>query len=252
MINAFYSAKSGTKNYQYYLDTVANNISNVNTQGFKAQSVTFTDLMYTDFENAEGTTLQNGNGSRVLLSRDMTQGPAERSDDTADVMINGAGFFAVQDSAGDIAYTRSGSLSTSEIDGVSYLVTENGDFVLDQNLNKIEIDVANPVTFLSPGDAAGLTDTDKLNKITVGLFSFYDSEQLIATGDGKYVIAENSTLTPKLDTDSSIVSSMLESSNVSLVVEMAKMITAQRGFQINSTMIQTVDEMEQYANNLAN
>jgi flagellar basal-body rod protein FlgG len=247
MINAFYAAKSGTKNYQYYLDAVSNNISNINTESYKAQSVNFTDLMYTDIAGDDGT-LQNGNGSKVMVSRDMSQGAAQSSDNASDIMINGGGFFAVQEADGDIAYTRSGSLSASEIDGVNYLVTENGDFVLDENLNKITIDPQTALSIKAPGeDNTAATD----NTITLGIFSFSNTDNLVATGNGKYVIDPTSTLTATPDTESTIVTNMIESSNVDLITEMAKMINAQRGFQMNAKMIQTADEMEQYANNLS-
>ena len=250
MINAFYTAKSGTKNYQSFLDAVSNNIANVSTPSYKSQSVSFTDLMYTNFQGTDGKELQNGSGSRILVTRDMSQGPAQRSDDPNDVIIKGDGYFAVQDSTGTVAYTRTSSFSVAEIGGVNYLVNNKGDFVLDPNLNKITVNTEKPVTFLSPGEALSLADVDKQNAITVGVFSFSDPEKLIASGDGKYVIGNG--ITAALDTKSDLVANMAESSNVDLVTEMARMITAQRGFQINANMIQTADEMEQYANNLGN
>ena len=252
MINAFYTAKSGVKNSQYYLDAVANNIANVNTQSFKAQNISFTDLLYSDFYNKEGVTLQNGNGSRIVISRDMGQGAAQRSDDKSDFMIDGRGFFAMMDSRGEITYTRSGSFSVHEFEGVNYLVSHCGDYVLDENLDRIELDTQSPVLFMSPGEAAGATDEEKENAVCVGLFYFSDSEKLIATGDGKYELPINTTMTTQVDMESKIVPGMNEASNVNLASEMAKLITAQRGFQINTRMIQTADEMEQNANNLSN
>lgn len=252
MITAFYTAKTGTKNYQSYLDAVANNVANVNTLGFKAQNVSFTDLLYADFQGANGTMLQNGTGSRILVSRDMSQGGAEQSDNPSDIVIKGNGFFAVQDAAGNIAYTRTGDFSVAEIGGANYLVAKNGEFVLDAGLNKIEVDAGKPMSLVSPGEAAQLSQADLSGRTVIGVFSFSDPEKLTAAGDGKYVVAANSGLTPALDTVSDLVAGMKESSNVNLVSEMARMITAQRGFQINANMIQTADEMEQYANNLGN
>lgn len=245
MINAFYSAKSGTKNYQNYLDAVANNLSNVNSESYKAQSVSFTDLMYTAFSGNNGE-LQSGSGSRILVSRDMSAGNVTTSSDSMDIFIDGDGFLAVKDVDGKIAYTRSGSLSAIELEGVNYLVTAQGDFVLDANLDKIKIPDVQSVSFSAPAEAAFGNE----NTITLGIFTFSNPEQLVETSGGNYTIAEGSALTAQPDTKSTVEQNMIESSNVDAASELVKMIVAQRGFQMNVKMIQTADEMEQYANKL--
>lgn len=247
MINAFYAAKSGTKNYQYYLDAVGNNIANVNTASFKAQNVSFTDLLYTNIQGPDGAeqNLQTGNGSKILESRDMSQGTSSSGSSQLDVMIKGNGFFALQGEDGSISYTRTSNFNVSEIDGLKYLVNGNGEFVLDEKLEKIVITSTDDITFASSKEAQN-------GAITLGIFSFDNPDELIATSNGKYEISAGSTLIAQLDNESTIVTNMIESSNVELVSEMAKMIIAQRGFQANAKMIQTADEMEQYASNLRN
>ncbi|OGO89774.1 MAG: hypothetical protein A2Y15_04830 [Clostridiales bacterium GWF2_36_10] len=246
MINAFYSAKSGSKNYQTYLDAIGNNIANVNTASFKAQNVSFTDLLYTNIEGPDGAeqNLQTGNGSRILITRDMSQGTSINGSSGLDVMIKGDGFFALQGEDGNISYSRISNFTISDIGGTKYLTNKNGDYVLNENLEKIEI-TSGEIAFIAPSEVNN-------NAITLGVFRFDNPEELVALSDGKFGISAGSTLTAKLDTESSLLMNMIESSNVDLASEMAKMIIAQRGFQVNAKMIQTVDEMEQYANNLRN
>lgn len=251
MIGALYSSKSGAENYQHYLNAVANNISNVNTNGFKAQSVSFTDLVYTNIQGPDAAeqNLQAGSGSRILVSRDMTQGSAQSGSGSLNVMIDGDGFFAVQGSDGKIAYTRSGNFMLENINGTEYLLTNEGDFVLDSNLNRIEINgFDSAIKITAPSEADALNE----NSVTPGIFAFDNPEKLVALGSSKYGIAENTVINVSLDTESNLVQKMLESSNVDLVEEMSKMIAAQRGFQVNAQMIRTVDEMEQNANSLRN
>ena len=83
MINAFYISKSGAKNYQQYLDAVAHNLANVNTDGFKSQTVNFEELVYGDAQTEDGEVLENavGNGSRVTVDRNMSEGMAKIDDD---------------------------------------------------------------------------------------------------------------------------------------------------------------------------
>lgn len=244
MINAFYSAKSGAKNYQSFLNATANNISNVNTQSYKAQRVSFTDLIYSNFNGEnEPENLQQGNGSRIVVTRDMSQGSMINGNGSLDVMINGNGFFALQKEDGSIAYSRNGSLKISQLDGENYLVSSSGDFVLDENLNRITVD---------SGDITLTAASENTQGVAVGLFEFENPGSLVATGDGSYVMPQDQVINVKADTDSKLVQNSLEGSNVELIKEMADMMIAQRGFQMNSQMIKTADEMEQQANSLIN
>ena len=137
MIKAFYTAGTGAKSYQYALDAVANNIANVNTNGYKSQQVNFSDLLYDTAGNGQ---INIGTGSAVKVGRDVSQG----------------------------------------------IIIENG-------------------------------------------------------GNGEGV-----------ETSSGIRRDLTELSNVDLIREMSNMMIARRGFQFSSKMIQTADEIEQYANNLMN
>lgn len=238
MISAFYASKTGAKNYQLYLNAIANNIANVNTNGYKAQNVSFTDLLYSEEQG-----LQIGTGSKAMVTRDMSSGGAQNSSSALSVMVEGDGFIALQGADGQIAFTRSANLGVADIGGVNYLITSTGDFVLDNNLNRIVItDTQNPITLKAPaetGDAAGT--------YTLGIYTFMNPADLIALGDGKYAVNEEAGMTAMPDTTSTLVQNMEETSNVDLVSEMTKLIIAQRGFQLNAQMIRTADEMEMTA-----
>ena len=245
MINAFYASKSGVNNYQSYLDAIANNIANASTDSYKAQVVSFTDLLYSNVQAPDGDpqNIQVGNGSRILVSKDMTQGAITTGN--AGIMINGSGFYAVENENGDVLYTRKGDFLVREIEGSNYLVNQNGDFVLDSDLNRVVLNQSNYFNLSAPGEATA-------NSTVVGIFQIQNPEDLIAVGNGKYMISPDAAAAPTIDTDSELVYDLIESSNVDLITEMSKMIIAQRGFQLNARMIQTVDELESYANNLRN
>lgn len=230
MINGFYAAKSGAIGFQKSLDVTANNIANVNTQGFKARSAVFSELIAT---SANGSDIMIGNGSRISsVTRDTSQGPLAHTGDEFDVMISGNGYFAVQGMDENIYYTRSGSFSASSEGNLKYLVTTNGDYVLDEDLNRIEV----------RGEAIS-----SLGR--AGVFRFDNPEGLTSEGNGKYAANEYSG-EAIIDQASKKTIRAQELSNVDLVTEMTNMITAQRGFQLNIRMAQTADEIEQIVNNL--
>lgn len=242
MISAFYSSKSGAKNYLYYLDAVSNNIANVNTNGYKTQNVSFSDLLYTDMKGPEGDILdlKAGSGSRVQITRDMSQG-AIIVGANSDYIVDGAGYFAVGDSDNNIMYAKSAGFTVKDIDGRGYLMTSDGYFVLDANYNKITIEADTEVTLAAPGE-------NRPDAVTIGVFDIGNQNDLIAKGGGKYILAEGAAAA--LDTESVVEGKLIEKSNVDMISEMSKLITAQRGFQINVQMIKTADEIEQYSNNL--
>lgn len=243
MINAFNISKIGAKNYQLYLDAIANNIANTNTDAYKTQNVSFSDLIYTQ---ERGTLIQTGNGSKVTVWNDMTQGGAAQTDYGVNILIDGDGFFSVGDLGGNVYFTRVGSFTIGQIEQEYYLMTKEGDFVLDENLNTIRIDnIDEELNFVSPGNQND-------NAISLGLFSFSSPEYLIPAGEGKFIIPEDSAIVPILDNLSKITMDFRESSNVNLALEMSKLISAQRGFQLNAQMIRSADEMEQFVINLRN
>ncbi|MEA4921201.1 MAG: flagellar hook basal-body protein [Clostridiaceae bacterium] len=232
MINGFYSAKTGAKSFQNSLSVTANNIANVSTSNYKAQKVRFSELMAT---NVSGSDIEAGNGSRISSSyRDCGEGGYNVLSGTMSYAIDGQGYFAVKSADGSTSYTRSGSFSKSE-EGESYLVTNDGMYVLDANNQRISV--------------AEEISSEDLSK--VALYKFENPEALTAAGNALFLPNDVSGGAMP-DAESKIIEGVEERSNVNMVDEMTSMMNAQRGLQYNLKMVQTADEIEQLINALRN
>ncbi len=230
MINGFYAAKAGAKSYQASLDVTANNIANVNTQGYKAQQISFTDLIYTD---AQGADFLVGNGARVAGTTVNAEQGGLGQDGQLSVAIQGEGFFALDIGQNEPVYTRAGGFSLSVEGNAVYLTASDGSYVLDQNRQHIQ------VTDGDVGAAIG----------RAALYAFPNPQELQALGDNRFA-ATNASGAAAADTQSQLVGSAYELSNVDLTSEITHMMLAQRGLQFSLRMIQTADELEQIVNNL--
>ncbi len=139
MVRSLYSGVGGMKAHQTRLDVIGNNIANVNTIGFKSSSVTFRDLYYQSMRGAAAGDSTKGGvnpsmvgyGSQLgSIDLNMAQSASSATGNAWDVSIGGEGFLQVQDSDGNIYYTRAGKLG---YDANGYLVDSNGNFVLGTN-----------------------------------------------------------------------------------------------------------------------
>jgi flagellar basal-body rod protein FlgG len=230
VINGFYAAKSGVKAFQTSLDITANNIANANTEGYKEQTASFTDLMYT---SAQGANYLAGNGTRLAATAVQTGQAGLEQDGERSFAIEGEGFFAIENAQGNTVYTRSGGFALSDEGNGIYLVAPDGGYVLDSNGRHITV-----------------TGGDMRSAIRqAGLYAFPNPDALAALGDSRYA-PTNASGQAVQDTASQIKESSLELSNVDLVSEMTHMMLAQRGVQFNLRMLQTADELEQVVNNL--
>lgn len=234
MMQSLYTAATGMKTQQRNIDTIANNLSNVSTVGFKQKRVNFTDALYQTMLNpdreGQDNNLQRGHGSLISsITRDLTGGVITQTDRMLDFAINGQGFFAIETAEGT-KYTRAGNFYTSAEDDASYLVTANGDYVLDSNLNRITVD--------------GDTLSSEL-----GVFTFINPEGLSEDGNNMYVETEASGAAQS-SSDAGVMQGVLESSNVDMTDQLTEMIIAQRAYQVASRLVTISDEMESMANNL--
>lgn len=234
MINGFYAAKSGLKSYQFSLDVTANNIANVETTGFQAKTANFSDLVYTRSQNLD---VAAGNGSRVYATSAVTEQGSFQAGDAMSAMIQGGAYFAVQNPAEDAEvpalYMRSGAFRLADENGATYLTAPGGGYVLDQGGQRIQV---------QNGDIAAAFNQ-------VALYAFPNPGGLTALGDGRYAPSEASG-EPAQDATSLLIQGGLEGSNVDLSTEIAHIMVAQRGFQVNARMLQTIDELEQTVNGL--
>ncbi|PID22634.1 flagellar basal body rod protein FlgG [Sporosarcina sp. P3] len=273
MIRSMYSGISGLKNFQTKLDVIGNNIANVNTHGFKKGRTVFKDLYSQNVAGASapGDIRGGVNPKQVGLGAQLATidtihsgGSMQTTGNTLDLAIEGDGFFVVRNGEGidDKLYTRAGNFyldSGEEGAESARIVDGEGRFLLDENGDPIEVPLA--ATSLSIGqDGAvnyvlnGLLNDGEEPKY-ISLAKFNNPGGLQKVGGNYYEPSANSG-TPLEDRPlgdgghGAIKSGSLEMSNVDLSEEFTEMIVAQRGFQANTRIITTSDEILQELVNL--
>ena len=269
MMRALYTAASGMKASQTNVDTIANNLSNVNTNGYKTTRVEFKSLLYqtiqtkTTSANGEEKPIgaQVGLGSRVASTTTMyTQGTLNASESATDFALEGDGFFAIRGVDGETYYTRNGNFTWAvDAAGNTLLTDVEGCPVLDRNGNAIYVPegiTAESMIFAQSGEIsyrlADGTVVD-LNQ-AFGIYQFSNPSgleklsysRLQQTDASGQAILEGAMGT----TPSKVCQYFLEGSNVQVAEEMVNMIITQRAYELNSKAIQTADAMLQTANEL--
>lgn len=262
MMRSLWTAASGMIGQQFNIDTISNNLSNVNTTGFKKNRPDFEDLLYQTSRIAGTpatevtvvpTGIQVGHGTKVAASQKMfTQGSLQETGNISDLAIEGEGFFRVLLYDGTYAYTRDGSF---KIDNNAQLVTSNGyrvmpEVILPENFirNSLSISKDGRITVKVPGS------DDPIDVGQVELYRFINPAGLQSIGENLFKVSNASGQAiggrPGFDGMGRVVHKFLEMSNVSVVKEMVNMIVAQRAYELNSKAIQTSDSMLGIANNL--
>jgi len=250
---SLYSAATGMEAQQLNLNTIANNLANVNTAGFKRSRIEFQDLLYQKPRNAGAdagggnvvpTGIEVGNGSRVAsTSKSFTQGQLTQTGEKLDIAIQGDGFFEVQKPDGTLAYTRDGSFKVSPTGTVT---TSDGMPVLGgfQPVPTGTTDIAVSDTGEVTYQGSSGTQTFRLT-----MTRFANPSGLKSLGGNLYQETPASgtpeTGSPGENGFGGTLQGYIESSNVNIVEEMVSLITAQRAYEINSKSIQTSDEMLQ-------
>ncbi|MBI3637229.1 MAG: flagellar basal-body rod protein FlgG [Candidatus Rokubacteria bacterium] len=260
MIRALFTAATGMQAQQINLDTVANNLANVNTTGFKRNRVDFQDLLYQTLR-APGTRvtagaevptgIQVGHGTRPVATQKIwTQGNFQQTENPLDLVIEGDGFFQLARPDGTIAYTRAG---TFKRDSQGQIVNSDG-LVLQPALT-LPADTTS-VTVGADGTVS-VTSSSSTTPTQLGqieLARFMNPAGLNAIGKNLFLVTQASgqatTGVPGLTGLGTVGQGMLESSNVSVVEEMVNMIAAQRAFEANSKAIKSADEMLSISNNV--
>lgn len=257
MMRALWTASTGMLAQQLNIDVIANNLSNVNTAGFKKSRVEFQDLIYETLRGAAPapyggyvpTNLAVGHGVRpAATQRLFSAGNLQPTQNPLDVAIEGDGFFVVELPDGSVAYTRDGSF---KINGDGDLVTSDGYLVLPGiNIPPGATDLA-----IAPdGTISYKLDGETVTGDQITLARFPNPAGLEAigrnlfrdTGAAGYV---EDGLIPG-EGCGTLTGGYLEMSNVQVVEEMVNMITAQRAYEINAKAITAADEMLGVANNL--
>ncbi|WP_059104607.1 flagellar basal body rod protein FlgG [Shouchella shacheensis] len=268
MIRSMYSGISGMKNFQTKLDVTGNNIANVNTHGFKKSRTTFQDMVSQQLQGATAATAdrgstnakQVGSGSQVgSIDTVHESGGTQFTGRTLDLTLNGDGYFMVNN-GGATSYTRAGNFY---LDNNGDLVTSSGAYVLDSNENTINFgDLAgdfDAIADMSIGKDGSVVLTDENGDtlsadVQIGVARFTNPEGLASAGGSLFTQTTASgalTITTAGEAGTGeMESGFLEMSNVDLSDEFTEMIVAQRGFQANSRVITTSDEILQELVNL--
>lgn len=259
MMRSLYTASTGMYAQQLNVDTIAHNISNVNTTGYKKQRVEFQDLLYqtlnrpsSNFDINEPVGVSVGLGVKpAAINTLYTQGNLQATNNPLDVAIDGDAFFRLESPGyDDYLYSRDGSF---KIDSEGYLVTVDGNYAvgvdaLDEGAYDVTIEKDGRITYMVPGE----TEPQEAGQLE--LARFINPAGLERLGGNLYQPTANSgeaiDWDPESDNTVSLESSYLETSNVQIVEEMVGLITAQRAYEMNSKVIQSSDEMLQTASNL--
>ncbi len=238
----YHTAASGVISYQLAMDITANNLANVNTNGFKASRPSFADLIYTERNNNNEET-QFGHGVRVQKTDMMfEQSQLRESGRELDFAALDEGFFAVLTPEGNISYTKDGAFYMSQnAEGVWELCNEYGAYVLDYDGNRIEIPFVEGTTDI---DSAALAEK-------VGVYTFENPYGLDQIGDN-YFAATASSGEAVSNPEARKKQKWLEASSTNIANEMSKVIEYQRAFQLNVNMVKTHDQLEDIINNLRN
>lgn len=269
MMRSLWSAASGMISQQTNVDTIANNLANVNTTGYKTEKAEFKSLLYQTLQTRTTTAngeekpipAQVGLGTRtVAITSNFGQGALTASESNTAFAINGDGFFAVRGADGNTYYTRNGDFKLSIATDGLMLATSEGYAVLDSNGEPIifpdnvtasNLEVAGDGSF---GYRDGENAYVPLN-INMGVFQFNNPAGLEKLSSGLFNVTEasgealNEATTPNLQL-SEIRQKYLEASNVQVADEMVNLIVAQRAYEMNSKAIQATDEMLGQANQL--
>jgi len=258
MIRALMASASGMQAQQMNVDTIANNLANVNTSGFKRSQALFQDLLYENIRQpgaSQGngatvpTGIQMGLGTRLVsVAKIFTPGKMQVTGRDLDISIEGQGFYRIKQPDGTLAYTRDGAFNRN---AEGKIVNSDG-YELDGaptlSNNATSISVSPSGTFSETVN--GLT----AEKGAVQLYRFVNPAGLQAMGHNLFqpsaASGEAQEGTAGSDGFGALQQGTLETSNVDVVEEMVALIVAQRAYEVNTKAVQASDEMLQATNNL--
>jgi flagellar basal-body rod protein FlgG len=254
MFEAMLSAANGLMGQQRRIDTIADNLANVNTAAFKASRLNFKDMLYVDGRYPYRDVAQNQQKGHGILtasiSRNFATGSLSDTGRELDFALEGEGFFMALDSQGNINYTRQGNFYLSNVGQDMYVVNSRGHFILDDYEAPIILPAgANSFTISAQGDIgfSGPQGFEEYGR-QIGIRAFINPDGLSAGGASYYqpTVASGA---PETTAHFKVHQGILEMSNVDLTQEMTRLIRAQRAFSLASRALTTADDMEGIANN---
>jgi flagellar basal-body rod protein FlgG len=241
MLDGLNSAAAGMAAQQQRLDSVANDLANANTTGYKHNRVGFRDLVYQQAGRASAQGVRTGHGAAAVdAGKAFSQGALDRTGRTLDLAIEGDGFLRIKLANGTQALTRDGNL---QVDGRGRLTTNSGallqpQITLPKGVSEDQVSIAGDGTVTAGGSRVG-----KLALVTVrapqALTSVGDNAFVTSAASGNPIAAPRATV---------VESGALEASNVDMATSMVDMIESQRAFELASKAIHTADQMWEIAN----
>lgn len=260
MIRALNTASTGMQSQESMVNNIANNIANVNTNGFKGSRTEFEDLLYETIKEAgeetSGTAAntvghQVGAGSRVVATRkEFTQGPTQVTNNPYDLSIQGEGFFGIVGPNEQRLYTRDGSFTVS----ASGEIQTKAGFKLYPGFNVPQNTTHFNVAENGSVDAYVKDQVEPVNLGKLPIFSFSNSTGLKSVGGNLYAQTVGSGEPQEQEAGrgpaGSVMQGSIEGSNVNIMNEMTNLIKAQRAYEMNSKVIGVADQMLQTINNV--
>jgi len=251
-------AASGLRHQQQRIDTIAHNIANANTHGYKNARLDFKDSLYTAGitpgpPRSPEESQQKGHGVLVAaITRDFKPGFMERTHRDLDFAIEGEGFFSVSDYDGTVVYNRDGVFHRSDEPNGIFLVNGQGLYILDEDGERIQIP---PETFRVESNTDGTLlffnmNNELIDDVRLGIFSFRNLHGLTAIGNGNFAQTPASGERIQVNDAITLRQGVLEGSNINMSEEMTRVIRTQRAFQLASRALTTADEMQGIANNM--
>lgn len=255
MLKGLYTAYTGMVNEQRRMDVLTNNLANANTNGYKKEGTTsqaFDDVLaykIKDLSEGRGTARRLGiNNLGVMIGEgytDYSQGPLKGTENPFDLALSGEGFFTVQytdkEEETSVKYTRDGSF-TMNTEG--YLVTHDGDYVLNMSGGRIRLD---PLLDFRVDTSGNVMQGDANTPVArIGIRDFEDYNYLEKFGENYFQPVEGFRFK---DATAKVNQSYLETSNISVVTEMVNMINVSRAYETNQKVIQTYDSSLEIAVN---
>jgi flagellar basal-body rod protein FlgG len=237
MLEGLYSAAAGMAAQQQRMDTLANDVANVNTTGYKHTRVAFRDLLYT--QDRAGVVSSGAGAAATTIGRGFGQGALRETGNKLDVAIEGDGFFQVRRADGTTALTRDGAL---RVDPNGRLTTQRGELLrpaitVPAGTSEADVAIAQDGTVTAGGRQLG----------RIQLFTVRAPQALQPAGDSVFVPTAASGGAQALPAGR-MAQGSLESSNVDLAEAMTNMMESQRSFQMASKAVQMQDQILQIAN----
>jgi flagellar basal-body rod protein FlgG len=260
MIRALHTSATGMAAQESNVNTISNNIANVNTTGFKKARTEFDDLLYETIQESgaksSGTTEYNvghqvGSGAKVSATRKInSQGSPQMTNNPYDLMINGEGFMGLVSANGELKFTRDGSFN---VDAQGNLVSRAGQkvfpgIVVPPNIMRINIAENGTV------EAFTRESVEPINLGQVPVFTFVNPTGLRSEGGNILAATAGSGQAiqnvPGENGSGLLMQGAIEASNVNVMNEMTDLIKAQRAYEMNSKVMGVADQMLQTVNNI--